>query len=121
LRLPAEMNLGEVSGVALNSKGHVFVFTRGSVNGPAFGATAAQLLEFANDGKFIREIGKGLYAFSYAHDVRIDRDDNIWCVDKGSDMVVKFNPEGHVVMVFGRKKEASDEAAPWTGVNPPAH
>src|SRR6266853_1165417 len=114
LKLPADMNFGEGAGVAINSKGHVFVFTRGNVSGPAFGATAAQLLEFGPDGKFLREIGKGLYAFAYAHTVRVDRDDNIWAVDKGSDMVVKFNPEGHVVMVFGRKKEASDEEAePW--------
>src|SRR3954470_8327774 len=118
-KLPADMNFGEGSGVAVNSKGHVFVFTRSNVNGPAFGATAAQLLEFGADGKFIREIGKGLYAFSYAHDVRIDKDDNIWCVDKGSDMVVKFTPDGRVVMVFGRKKEASDEAEPWKRVTPP--
>jgi hypothetical protein len=35
-------------------------------------------------------------------------------------MIIKFNPEGRVVMVFGRKKEASDEgAAPWTHPNPP--
>ena len=114
------MNLGEGAGVAVNSKGHVFVFTRGNVSGPAFGATAAQLLEFGPDGKFLREIGKGLYAFAYAHTVRVDKDDNIWAVDKGSDMIVKFNPEGHVVMVFGRKKEASDEAVPWSRtLNPP--
>ena len=119
LKLPADMNLGEAAGVAVNSKGHVFVFHRGNTNGPAFGATAAQLLEFDQTGKFVREIGRNLYAFSYAHTVRIDRDDNIWTVDKGSDMVVKFNPAGKVQMVFGRKKEASDEAVPWTRVTPP--
>src|SRR6202521_2730398 len=120
LKLPPGMNFGEVAGVAVNSKGHVFVFTRSnSAGGPAYGATASQLLEFGPDGRFVREIGKGLYAWSYAHVVRIDKDDNIWCVDKGSDMIIKFNPEGHVVMVFGRKKEASDEAAPWTRVPPP--
>jgi 6-bladed beta-propeller protein len=119
LKLPAEMYLGEAAGVAVNSKGHVFVFHRGNTTGPAFGATAAQLLEFDKDGKYIREIGHNLYAFSYAHTVRIDRDDNIWVVDKGSDMVVKFNPAGRVMMVFGRKKEASDEAEPWTRVTPP--
>jgi sugar lactone lactonase YvrE len=119
-KLPADLNFGEVGGVALNSKGHIFVFTRSnSANGPAYGATASQLLEFAPDGKFVREIGKGLYAWSFAHAVRVDKDDNIWCIDKGSDMIVKFNPEGHVAMVFGRKKEASDEAAAWTRVNPP--
>ena len=71
------------------------------------------------DGKFIREIGKGLYAWSFAHAVRIDKDDNIWAIDKGSDMIVRFNPEGRVTMVFGRKKEASDEAEPWKRVTPP--
>ena len=39
-------------------------------------------------------VGKGLYAWSFAHSVRIDKDDNIWAIDKGSDMIVKFNPEG---------------------------
>ena len=119
LKLPADIHLGEVSGVAVNSKGHVFVFSRGNSTGPAYGATAAQLLEFGADGKYLREIGKNLYAWSYAHAVRVDKDDNVWAIDKGSDMIVRFNPEGHVTMVFGRKKEASDEAAPWTRTTPP--
>src|SRR5689334_7827289 len=119
LKLPPDIHFGEVSGVAVNSKGHIFVFSRGGTNGPAYAAAAAQLFEFGRDGKFIREIGKNLYAWSYAHTVRIDKDDNIWAVDKGSDMIIKFNPEGRVTMVFGRKKEASDEAVPWTRVTPP--
>ncbi len=120
LKLPPDMNLGEASGVAVNSKGDVAVFTRSnSAGGPAYGATASQILLFDKTGKFIREIGKGLYAWSYAHAIRFDKDDNLWAIDKGSDMIVRFNPEGHVTMVFGRKKEASDEAEPWTRVTPP--
>jgi hypothetical protein len=119
LKLPDTVYLGEVAGVAVNSQGHVFVFSRGGVSGPAFGAAAAQLFEFDQTGGFVREIGKGLYSMSYAHAVRVDRDDNIWVVDKGSDMVVKLTPAGRVAMVFGRKKEASDEAVPWTRVTPP--
>ena len=88
LKLPPDMYLGEPSGVAINSKKHIFVFNRGNSTGPAYGATAAQLLEFGPDGKYIREIGKNLYAWSFAHDVRVDKDDNIWVVDKGSDMVI---------------------------------
>jgi len=109
IKLPKGMYLGEATGVAVNSKGHVFVFSRGGTTGPAYAASAAQLLEFDQNGKFIREIGKNLYAWSFAHTVRVDQQDNIWATDKGSDMVVKFNPEGRVVMVFGRKQEASDE------------
>jgi hypothetical protein len=120
-KLPKGMNFGEVPGVAVNSKGHVYVFTRSnSAGGPAYGPAAAQLLEFDPSGEFVGEIGKGLYGWSFAHTVRIDRDDNIWAVDKGSDMIVKFNPAGRVLWVFGRRTEsASTEAHPWARVTPP--
>jgi len=121
LKLPEGMNFGEVPGVAVNSKGHVFVFTRSnSAMGPAYAPAAAQLLEFAPGGEFIREIGKGLYGWSFAHTVRIDRDDNIWAIDKGSDMIIRFDPAGRVVWVFGRRKESADhDAHAWTHVDPP--
>ncbi len=120
LKLPDGMYLGECSGVALNSKGHVFVFTRGNTLGPAYGAAAAQLLEFDGDGRFVREIGHGLYAWSFAHTVKVDAGDNIWVTDKGSDLVIKFTPEGRVALVLGRKQEASDEdTAPLKHPNPP--
>jgi NHL repeat len=120
LKLPKDMYVGEIAGVAVNKQGHVFVFQRGNTSGPAYGAAAAQLLEFDQAGTFVREIGKNLYAWSYAHAVRVDPEGNIWAADKGSDMVIKFNPAGKVVMVFGRKSEASDEnAKPIERVNPP--
>src|SRR5947208_8758585 len=119
LKLPPNTYFGEATGVAVNSKKHVFVYSRGNTTGPAFGATASQLLEFAPDGRFLREIGRNLYAWAFAHTVRIDKQDNIWATDKGSDMVVKFTPDGRVDMVFGRKQEASDEAAPHKRTGPP--
>jgi DNA-binding beta-propeller fold protein YncE len=99
LKLPPDLNLGEVSGVAVNSKGHIFIYDR---------AARTRLLEFDKTGAFVREIGKDLYGFYQAHVVRIDRDDNIWCVDEGANVVIKFNPAGHVVMVLGRKWELVD-------------
>ncbi|MGC2659812.1 MAG: peptidyl-alpha-hydroxyglycine alpha-amidating lyase family protein [Bryobacteraceae bacterium] len=111
LKLPADLYLGEVPGVAVNSKGHIFVYTRGG---------HTMLLEFDRDGRFIRRIGNDLYGFVFAHVVRIDKNDNIWCVDEGSNMVIKFSPEGRVLMLLGRKPEAVEGAAP-TGVPiPPA-
>ena len=120
LKLPPNMYFGEASGVSVNSKGHVFVLSRGNTSGPAYAAAATQLLEFDAKGAFVREIGKNLYAWSFGHTVKIDPADNIWVTDKGSDMVIKFDPEGRVVMVFGRKQEASDEdTAPLKHPKPP--
>lgn len=109
---PADMHLGEVAGVAFDPRtSHLFVFQRGNTTGPAYAAAAAQLLEFTRDGKFVREIGHNLYAWAFAHAVRVDPQGNIWAADKGSDMVIRFNPQGRVTWVFGRKPEASDENA----------
>ena len=112
-RLPTGVNFGEVPAVAVNSQGHIFVYSRSSPTGggPAYGIHAAQLFEFSPSGEFIREHGKGLYAWAFAHGLRIDANDNIWTVDKGSNMVVRMNPEGRVVWVFGRKAESSSEGA----------
>ena len=45
VRLPPNMYLGEVAGVAVNSKKHVFVYSRGNTTGPAFGASAQEQME----------------------------------------------------------------------------
>src|SRR5437016_10412492 len=73
LKLPPDIYLGEAAGVAVNSKGHIFVFSRGNTGGPAYGARAAQLLEFGSNGKFLGEIGHNLYAWSFAHTVKVDK------------------------------------------------
>src|ERR1700722_10757156 len=77
-KLPPNMYLGEVAGIATNAQHHIFIYTRGNTTGPAYGAAAAQLLEFDPNGKFVREIGHNLYAWAFAHSVRIDPQDNIW-------------------------------------------
>jgi DNA-binding beta-propeller fold protein YncE len=97
LKLPANLYLGEGIGVARNSKGHVFVFHRSG---------ETRLFEFDQNGTFVREIGQGLYGFEMAHAVRVDPQDNIWTVDEGTDVIVKFSPEGRVLMVMGRRREA---------------
>src|SRR5437868_498908 len=112
LKLPDNLYLGEAAGVATNSKGHVFVYTRtGSPRvtigtNRTFARSSARLFEFDQNGKYVREIGQGLYAFVFAHAVRVDRQDNIWVIDEGSNMIIKFDPDGRVLMTLGRKPEA---------------
>lgn len=110
---PVEHQPGDMVGVAVNSKGHVFALSRSGNEGPAYGHRNGRIIEFDANGTFLREIGKGLYAFAQGHNIRVDRYDNIWVADKGSDMVVKFRPDGQLDMVFGRKAE------PYGGGNQP--
>ena len=100
--------IGEAVGVAKDSKGHLYVFTRSGNAGPARGATASQLFEFDQNLKFVKQWGQDNYAASFAHNVRVDKYDNVWMTDEGANMVVKFNPQGLVSMVLGRKPESID-------------
>ena len=113
LKLPAGMNFGEVLSVAVNSKGTVVVLNHPGTasSGPLYGNATTNLLEFDSTGKYIGEIGKGVYGLGYSHSVRFDRYDNLWVVDKGTNAVVKFNPAGYVTMNLGRRPEGPDDPA----------
>jgi len=100
--------IGETVGVSKNSKGHLFVYSRTGNGGSARGGTAAQLFEFDENLKFVKQWGPDNYAASFAHSVRVDKYDNVWMIDEGSSMIVKFDPQGIVRMTLGRKPEAID-------------
>ena len=127
LTMPDDIYLGEVGGVATNSKGDIFVYTRTghptvSLGGArAFAHGGSRLFQFESTGKFVREIGKDSYAFMFAQQVRIDPQDNIWIVDQMTNTVVKFDPEGRVALILGRKAEAIPVPArgPGAGGTPP--
>src|SRR5580704_7172502 len=112
LKLPDNIHLGEVAGVATNSRGDVFVYTRtghptisiGTARPFAHGGS--RLFQFDRTGKFVREIGQDSYGFMVAQQVRIDPQDNIWIVDQMSSMVIKFDPNGRVQLLLGRKSES---------------
>ncbi len=112
LKLPEHVYLGEAAGVATDSKGNLFVYTRtGGANATIGGSRTfthggSRLFEFDANGNFVREIGQGVYGFLFAETVRIDPQDNIWVVDRGSNMVLKFSPDGRIAMTMGRKPEA---------------
>jgi len=100
--------IGETEGVSMNSKGHLFVYSRTGKGGSSRGGTAAELFEFDEHYKFVKLWGPDNYAASFAHSVRVDKYDNVWMVDEGSGMIVKFGPDGNVKMTLGRKPEAID-------------
>lgn len=100
--------LGETEGVGMNTKGHLFVYSRTGMGGAARGGTAAELFEFDQTNKFVKQWAPDSYGASFAHAVRADKYDNVWFVDEGSNMVVKMDPTGFVRMTLGRKPEAID-------------
>jgi DNA-binding beta-propeller fold protein YncE len=112
LKLPPGEYLGESVAVATNSKGHIFVYHR---------SATTRLFEFDQAGTFLKEIGSGYYGFEFAHSVRVDKDDNIWTVDEGTNMITKFSPDGKLLMVLGRRPPAvlGVQAAP-PGPNQPS-
>ena len=111
LKLPANLYFGEVAGVATDSKRNIFVYTRTGEDGAMGGSRffthgGSRLFEFDPTGKYLREIGSGIYGFLFAQSVRIDAQDNIWAVDRGSTTVMKFDPAGRFLQVLGRKPES---------------
>jgi DNA-binding beta-propeller fold protein YncE len=89
-KFPKGTIAGESSAVAVNSKGHIFLFRR----------TRPMLAEFDGRGNFVQAIGDGL--FTHPHGLRIDADDNLWTTDDGNHLVLKLDSSGNVLLVLGR-------------------
>jgi hypothetical protein len=103
---------GEVAGVATNSSGHIFVLARTGEPRATLGHErtfyhgGSQLFQFDQNGRFVREIGQETYGMTYAQQVRVDRQDNVWVVDAGSNMLTAFDSNGWFVKTMGRKPES---------------
>ena len=124
LKLPADLNFGEVAGIATNSKGDAFVYTRtghptlslGTARPFAHGGS--RMFRFDKTGKYVGEIGQASYAMLFAEKVKVDPQDNIWVVDQMANTIMEFDTEGRLVMLLGRKAES--ENVPARGAAPPA-
>ncbi len=103
-----DMTMGETMGVSTNSKGHLFVYSRTNPQGIARGGQAAMLFEFDQNYKYVKQLGPHNYAASFAHSVRVDKNDNVWMIDEGSDMIVEFDPTAEPIAEYGRTPEAID-------------
>jgi DNA-binding beta-propeller fold protein YncE len=118
LTMPDNIHLGEVAGVATNSRGEIFVYTRTGNPTITIGTARAvshgggRLFQFDRNGKYTREIGQGVYGFLQPQQVRVDPQDNIWVVDQMSTQVIKFDSNGRVQMILSRKPEAMTVPAP---------
>ena len=87
-RLPLEQvplnSAGTVSSVAIDRSGIIYVLQRGDKADP--------VIAVDNQGKTLRSWGKGM--FTVPHSVRVDAGGNVWTVDAGSSVILKFTPQG---------------------------
>jgi DNA-binding beta-propeller fold protein YncE len=119
---PAAWNFIQVSGVAVDGRGHILVLHRG----------AHPFLDFESSGKLVRSWdnvtfsegkvaaiaagdrvpGRSAYSAVYgpagcdscgAHSVRVDPEHNIWAVDAAGQVIYKMDPQGKVMMQVGQK------------------
>ena len=101
--------MGAPSGVAVTSDGHLIVFNRGP----------NALLEFDEDGRFVRAMGEGGYV--RPHGFRIDPQGNLWVTDVNGHTVTKMSRQGEVLLTLGTRGQAGEwnEAAGTRLLNEP--
>jgi hypothetical protein len=111
LQTPKDVFVGEIGGVGANSKGQIFVYTRTGHpyatigDNRTFARGGSKLFQFDQTGKFVRELGQDVYGFNAAIGLRVDPQDNVWTIDAAASQVVKFDADGRVALVLGRKPE----------------
>src|SRR5258708_514533 len=112
LKTPVDLFVGEVGGVGQNSKGTIFVYARTGhpyatvADNRTFLRGGSRLLLFDKTGKYEREWGQDVYGFNAAFSLRVDPQDNVWTMDEAASQIVRFDPDGRVALVLGRKPEA---------------
>ncbi len=100
-KLPGGWNM-PAAAVAGDSRDRIYCFNRDPDH---------PIVIFDRDGSYLSSWGRGL--ISFAHAILLDRDDNVWLVDRNNHVVMKFTSYGRLLMSIGVKGYRSD-----TGVAP---
>ena len=109
-KFPEGRKWGSTSGVDVDRDGNIWVFERCGDRSCA-GSNLAPIFKFDRSGKAMKWFGAGMFVFP--HGMHVDKDGNVWVTDaEGKDgkghQVVKFNPDGKVLLVLGRAGVAGD-------------
>jgi hypothetical protein len=126
--LPEGMTWGALNAVAIDNDGEsVWVVNRCGANpnvppgtlpflyDSCAGSTVSPVMKFDSSGNLLKSFGAGMFIFP--HKIHVDRDGNIWVADARSandrerknnpdakakgHIVVKFNPDGKVLLTLG--------------------
>lgn len=97
-QLPTGTEWGVMSWVATDENGQIYAFQRDE--------PTSKVIVFDGNGKHLKTWGEG--AFPYAHSLRVLRDGSVWITDRGLQQVLKFSPDGKLLMTIGEKGVAGD-------------
>jgi DNA-binding beta-propeller fold protein YncE len=110
LQLPEGRTMGSSSAIDIDRAGNIWVADRCAANS-CVGSQLAPVMKFDSKGKLLSSFGAGMFVFP--HGITIDPDGNVWVSDgqgrggKGH-QVIKFSPDGKVLMTLGKAGEAGD-------------
>lgn len=88
-KLPSGWEWGWIPAVACDSQDNVYVYSR----------SEHPLVIFDRDGNFLDSWGEDV--LKDAHGIFIDKDDNVWCTERETHCVRKFNKNGELVLTIG--------------------
>jgi streptogramin lyase len=109
-KFPDGRRWGATSAIDIDRDGNIWVFERcGGIT--CLGSNVAPVVKLDPAGKYLKSFGAGMFVFP--HGIHVDRDGNVWVTDgQGKDgkghVVVKFNPDGKVLMTLGKPGIAGD-------------
>ncbi len=116
-KLPDGRTMGAVGDITIDPDGeHIWAVIRCDATAPErFGNECLDsdldpVLKFNQDGEVVQSFGGGM--FIWPHGIDVDPDGNVWVTDAVSDeripegdkrghQIIKFSPEGEVLMVMG--------------------
>ena len=96
LNRPTSSNFVNPTGVALDSKGNVYVAHHGT----------QQIMVFDMEGKYLKSLAEGILITP--HGLRVDRNDNLWITDLDQHVVIKLNPSGITEMILGQRNTSGE-------------
>jgi hypothetical protein len=94
---------GSLGACVVDSKGVLWIADRCGqpANNACKGRTEDPIIAFDTSGKQIKSFGSGI--FTNPHGMDVDKSGNVWVTDTAEHIVVKFSPEGKVLMTLGKK------------------
>jgi sugar lactone lactonase YvrE len=97
-QLPAGTEWGVMSWVSTDQQDNVYAFQRDE--------PSAKVLVFDSRGRYLRSFGEG--QFTYPHSLRVLRDGSVWTTARQQQQILKFSPDGKLLLSVGRKGVAGD-------------